>query len=96
MASKTAIKITSKYEFLYNYQIRFIFLAINRLETNHEALMTADLKTMNEVYGRLCEKEENLEESKGKGLIATITLNDVKMHKVKLKRQIDYLTEMSR
>ena len=59
-------------------------------------LMDADLETMNEVYGRLCEKEENLEETKGKGLIATITLNDVKMHKAKLKRQIDYLTEMSR
>lgn len=96
MASKTAIKITSKYEPLYNYQIRCIFSAINLLETNHEALMYADLETMNEVYEKLCEKEESLEESKNKGLIATITLNDVKMHKVKLKRQIDYLTEMSR
>lgn len=96
MASKTAIKITSKYKFLYNYQIRVIFLAINRLETNHEALMYADLEIMRRVFKRLCEEERSLREIEHKSITAALNLNELKPNKAKLKRQIDYLTEMSR
>ena len=88
--------MASKNRLIDRYQMLAIFSAINHLEENHEMLMKANLENMRRVFKRLCEEERSLREIEHKSITSALNLNELKPNKEKLKRQIDYLTEMSR